>query len=134
MSSRRLATALCAAALLTADAGAHHSQVMFETAQVTLAGTVARFEFTNPHIYVFVDLAIDAVAQSYRLEGGAPSALRALGWSATILQPGERVTVTFSKSKDGAKVGLLRWLLKADGKALPAGAGGDGARDSGAEP
>ena len=41
-----------AMALLCAPASAHHSQSMFDTTQeIVLEGTVARFDWVNPHMY-----------------------------------------------------------------------------------
>src|SRR5215831_3941023 len=38
-------------------AAAHHSFAMFDTTkQVTLAGTVTMFEWTNPHAYIELDV------------------------------------------------------------------------------
>src|SRR4051794_35604916 len=47
---RSLALGVCAALLLTAPALAHHSGAMFDrTKEVTIAGTVKDFQWTNPH-------------------------------------------------------------------------------------
>lgn len=55
---RRLPTALAAlaaSALFGAPALAHHSQAMFDTSkEVLIKGTVERFEWTNPHMYLIV--------------------------------------------------------------------------------
>ena len=56
---RRLTAAtpiLAATALLDAPASAHHSQAMFDTTQeILFEGTVARFDWVNPHMYLIVE-------------------------------------------------------------------------------
>ena len=102
---------------------AHHSQTMFEAGQLTVSGTVDKVRYASPHISVFIDLDVDGKTRSFRLEGGSPATLREHGWTAKTLSAGDRVTVTFSKSKDGSNLGLLRSLTRADGTVLHGGAG-----------
>jgi len=46
---------LAATVLLGAPASAHHSQAMFDTSQeILIEGTVARFDWVNPHMYLIV--------------------------------------------------------------------------------
>jgi hypothetical protein len=46
---------LIATALLCVPAAAHHSQSMFDTSQeLVLEGTVSRFDWVNPHMYIVV--------------------------------------------------------------------------------
>ena len=47
---------LAATALLGAPASAHHSQSMFDTSQeILVKGTVERFDWVNPHMYLIED-------------------------------------------------------------------------------
>src|SRR5687768_9330266 len=44
---------LIAAALLAAPTSAHHSQSMFDTTkEIVIEGTVSRFDWVNPHMYL----------------------------------------------------------------------------------
>src|SRR5690242_14991301 len=56
---RRLPTALyalAAAAPFAAPAFAHHSIAMFDQSkEILIEGTVARFDWVNPHMYLVVD-------------------------------------------------------------------------------
>ena len=58
---RKLATAsalpvLALAVPLCAPAFAHHSQAMFDQSQeILIEGTVARFDWVNPHMYLVVE-------------------------------------------------------------------------------
>jgi Family of unknown function (DUF6152) len=50
-----LTAAAFASALLGAPASAHHSQSMFDTTkEIVIEGTVARFDWVNPHMYLVV--------------------------------------------------------------------------------
>ncbi len=51
-----LAPILAATALLSVPAFAHHSQSLFDTSkEILIEGKVARFEWTNPHMYLVVE-------------------------------------------------------------------------------
>ncbi len=85
--------ALCAAG----TAFAHHSfAAEFDiTKPVTLAGKVTKLEWTNPHAYLFVDVA-DATTggvTNWEIEMGSPNGLTRLGWTRNLLKPGDGVTV-----------------------------------------
>jgi hypothetical protein len=48
--------ALAATALLVAPASAHHSQAMFDTSrEVLFDGTLVRFGWVNPHMYLIIE-------------------------------------------------------------------------------
>jgi hypothetical protein len=85
--------ALCAAG----TAFAHHSfAAEFDiTKPVTLVGKVTKLEWTNPHAYVFVDVA-DAktgAVTNWEIEMGSPNGLTRLGWTRNLVKPGDGVTV-----------------------------------------
>jgi hypothetical protein len=85
--------ALCAAE----TASAHHSfAAEFDiTKPVTLVGKVTKLEWTNPHAYVYVDVA-DAktgAVTNWEIEMGSPNGLTRLGWTRNLLKPGDGVTV-----------------------------------------
>ena len=85
--------ALCA----VGTAFAHHSfAAEFDiTKPVTLVGKVTKLEWTNPHAYVFVDVA-DAktgAVTNWEIEMGSPNGLTRLGWTRNLVKPGDGVTV-----------------------------------------
>jgi hypothetical protein len=102
-------------------AAAHHSYAMFDqTRTLTLRGTVHALEWTNPHIWVWVDVK-DATGAStaYGFESNAPSELaRFFGWSKRSLTVGEAVTVEYAPLKSGRNGGALRTITCADGRLL----------------
>ncbi len=96
--SRARSTFAAACLLAAAPAVAHHSPAAFDmTRQVTIAGTVASFEWANPHAYL--SLRDDADGRTWLIELVSPSALKQYGWTAATLAKGDRVTVTASPSR-----------------------------------
>jgi hypothetical protein len=104
--------------LATLPAKAHHSYAMFDMKQrTTLKGTVAKVEWGNPHVFIWVYAANKQGGQDlYGLENGSVSMLKRFGWSKNTLQLGEKVTVEFFALKDGRKGGYFINAKHADGR------------------
>ena len=128
----RLATAVLAAVglLTSADAAlAHHSFAMFDlTKKLTLVGTVTRFEWTNPHSFIWV-LAPgpDGKVKEWAAEGQSPNFLGRRGWSKRTVQPGDKITLIISPLKDGAPGGMFSSMVLADGQTMTQSGIGAGA-------
>ena len=104
-----------------AIAGAHHSYAMFDQAKsVTVKGTVHALEWTNPHIWVWIDVKEATGGNvTYGFESNAPAELsRFFGWNKRALTVGETVTVEYAPLKSGRPGGALRTLTHADGRVL----------------
>src|SRR4051812_41329976 len=88
---------------LPPSAAAHHSFAMFDQKQkVTLKGTVAKFEWTNPHAFVVVDVVNDDNATTrYTLECSSPNLMSHSGWKVNTLKAGDVVTVVFNPLRNG---------------------------------
>jgi hypothetical protein len=107
------------AASLNTGLSAHHSFAVFDmTSERTITGTVSKFEWTNPHTFIFVDAPNDkGVMETWAIEGMSPNYLGRRGWSKTSVKPGDKITVTVRPLKDGKAGGMfVRALL--DGKTL----------------
>src|SRR6185503_8129434 len=111
------ATAFLVAAL---PALAHHSNSAYKVDQIiTLTGTVKEWRWMNPHTWLYLTVVgADGKPQEWAVEGRPPGILGRAGWTSTILQPGERVTVHASPSKNGDPVGIIARVTKADGTVL----------------
>ena len=116
----RPAVLLWLAVILAAPVAAHHSFAMFDTsAPLTLVGTVTSVEWTNPHVYIEVDVP-DAVKGSkhWSIELGSPSILQRGGWKFNSVKKGDKVTAVISPLKNGDPGGLLTNITLSDGRVL----------------
>ena len=104
-----LALAGFSGALGTTSAAAHHSFAMFDMSKsVRLEGTVKRFEWTNPHSWVFLEVSgPGATIEEWTIELPAAGVLAREGWTKTYLRPGERVVLNVNPLKDGRRGGNL---------------------------
>ena len=95
--------ALAAAALLTAPASAHHSQAMFDTTQEVLyEGTVVRFDWVNPHMYLIIrTTGPDGQPAQVEGEGLAITQARADGLDREALRLGTRVIMRANPNRGG---------------------------------
>ena len=120
--------AIAAAALLcvTISAAAHHSfsAEFDQNKSVSLKGEVAKLEWLNPHIWLYVDVKDEqgAVAR-WQCEGGAPNSLTRNGWSKDSLKPGDAVVVEGYLAKDASNTCSIRAVKTADGRGVFLGAG-----------
>ena len=122
-STCRGAAALGACALLAGGAGpalAHHSFAMFDhVKRITVAGTVTKFDWTNPHVYI--ELAVpDAKGGTgrYTIECASPNVLTRVGWKFNTVKAGDKVSALINPLKNGQPGGMLETLPTPDGKTL----------------
>jgi hypothetical protein len=127
-----LAVVLCAAVLLTGRIAAHHSfAAEYDGNQpITVSGTVAKIDWTNPHIHFYVDVkAASGAVTQWKFEGYPPNMLVRQGWKRDVtLKPGDVVTVFAWKAREDPALGAAREITFADGHKMtagpPAGTGG----------
>ncbi|HEY2678159.1 MAG TPA: DUF6152 family protein [Steroidobacteraceae bacterium] len=105
---------LAAAALAPAFSEAHHSSAMFDDKQtVTIEGAVTKFEWSNPHVYIYVKQRTNTGESiDWEIEASPPSILRRLGWSQDTLHPGDTITVSGSPARDASRKSLHPNLIK----------------------
>lgn len=137
MRSRNLAlSAFASASLLVAASGsAHHSYAMFDGSQIkTIAGTVARLEWVNPHVFLWVYVRnpdSDTGYDLYALENGSPNVLRERGWSKTFFEEGELLAISYWPVIDGQNGGHFAVATRADGTVVYGAGGPGGSPDAG---
>jgi hypothetical protein len=109
-------------------AAAHHSFAAFDMAnQKTITGAVKQVDWTNPHIWIWIDVANDkGGSDTYGFEGMSPNYLARRGWTRTTLHVGDTITVSYRPMKDGKKGGMFVSGTTAAGKVLTMGGAGDG--------
>ena len=106
--SRYLFGGILAALMLTAGAvQAHHSfAAEFDANKpITLKGIVTKIEWTNPHVWFYVNVKDDKTGEitNWGAEMGPPHGLQRRGWRRDTLKIGEEVTVVGSTAKNGSK-------------------------------
>jgi hypothetical protein len=102
-----------------APALAHHSFAMFDfQKEQVLTGTVEKYDWTNPHTFIWLQAPTGAngAMERWGLEGMSPNYLGRRGWSKTTLNPGDKITVTIHPLKDGAKGGTYLKVTLSNGK------------------
>lgn len=102
----------------TAPMSAHHSFAAEYDSKtmITLTGKISKVEWTNPHIYIRLDVADPSgKVTSWALEGYPPNTLKRTGFSREILKLGDTVTITAYKAKDGSNTGAGREITFKDG-------------------
>ncbi len=118
-SLKRSSMGVILAALVGAasPAAAHHSFAMYEpTKTLTFKGTVKSFQWTNPHVVLWILVPPEAggAAQEWSLETTSPGVLTRNGWTRQSLKAGDRVSVTFSPLRDGSHGGGLNSVTLLD--------------------
>ena len=105
----RGSTLLLAGALTLAGSAAyaHHSFAMFDnTKETTLDGEVKDFQWTNPHIWIQVNVkGPDGKVTEWSIEGGSPNGLKRSGWTKKSLVAGDKIVMTIHPLKDGSAGG-----------------------------
>ena len=116
--------ALLSLLLVTAagSAQAHHSFAMFDHHKsILIEGTVTKFQWTNPHVYLNVDaVGEDGVTKHYVIECMAVNMLTRAGWHSKMMKPGDKVKVLISPLLNGQPGGLILRVTLADGRTLNA--------------
>lgn len=102
---------------------AHHGSAAYDnSALTTLNGTIAEFQFIQPHPIIFLDTKnAEGNAVRWNVEMTAPNHLVHYGWNGHKLHAGQVIKVTGHASKDGKKVLNLYRIYDADGKEIPLG-------------
>jgi hypothetical protein len=108
---------------------AHHSfAAEFDVKQpVTLKGTVTKVEWTNPHVWIYMDVANESgTVEHWQCENGAPNALARMGWTRNSLKAGDQITVEGFRAKNDDKTANARQILLPDGRKVFSGSAEDG--------
>jgi hypothetical protein len=120
-SMRKLLSAVCLLALVTAIPGsAHHSMAGFDRAKtVSLVGTVKQFKWANPHSWIEMEVpdSKGGVA-TWNVEMTSPAVLIRAGWKSSLLKPGDKVTVMAHPQQSGEPGGIFVSVTLADGRTL----------------
>jgi Family of unknown function (DUF6152) len=97
---------------------AHHSSSSYDLEHpITLKGTVTSLEWTNPHVFIHLDVKNDdGSVEPWRIEGNSPNMLSRSGWKKEMLNAGDQVTVSGAPARNKTKVMRLASITMANGQ------------------
>jgi len=127
MSHRSFALAALGFGLIVTAAPvmAHHSfAAEYDSKRpVTLKGVVTKVDWTNPHVYFYMDVTDEGGAvTNWAFEMGPPGLLQRAGWNRNLLKVGDEVTVEGTLAKDNSKQANARSVTMTNtGRKLGAG-------------
>ena len=104
---------------------AHHSfAAQYDSNKpITLTGTVAKIDWTNPHIHFYVDVTDDkGRITQWTFEGYPPNMLVRQGWKRDVsMKPGDVVTVSGWQARAEPNTAIAREVTWPDGRKLTSG-------------
>jgi hypothetical protein len=113
-----LAFLLCAATPVLA----HHSFAMFDMSKtISYKGSIKELQWTNPHVWVELDVDENGKRVTYSFEGAAIAVLKRVGWTRDSVKAGVVVTVVGHPYKNGRAGGAIDHLILADGRKIGTG-------------
>src|SRR5262245_24895167 len=115
---------LCIVLLVAAGTAlAHHSFAVYDhTRTLKLKGTVTKWQWSNPHAYLDIDVKDAAgTVKHYTLEGTSVNMMQRTGWRSNMIKAGDEVTAIAAPLLNGDPGGLLLEITLANGekKELP---------------
>lgn len=99
---------------------AHHSTAMYDMANPkTIRGTVKRFEWTNPHAFIFLEVKDDKGAMvEWEVEMMSLNHLRTYGWVRTTVKAGDVIAAVGAPAKDGSPSMIAGVVELPDGRKI----------------
>ena len=104
-----------------APAWAHHgfAAEFDQTRPLKLKGTVTKWEVTNPHSWIHIDVkGTDGQVVQWMIEGGSPNNLYRLGFTKESLPPGSEIVVEGYQARDGSTRAVGKNVTFPDGRRL----------------
>ena len=100
---------------------AHHgfAAEFDQTRPLKLKGTVVKWEVTNPHSWIHMDVkGDDGKVVTWMIEGGSPNNLYRLGFTKDSLPPGSEIVVEGYQAKDLSTRAVGKSVTFSDGRKL----------------
>jgi hypothetical protein len=113
--------------LISVPGFAHHGTSAFDMVNLTtIKGTVTKFDFMNPHVLIYVDVAGEnGKVESWLAEYSSNNHLSRVGWDKNSLKVGEQITITGHRARNGARALDVQCtecsVTDSQGKMLPRG-------------
>ena len=111
---------LCCVVVMTGQTSAHHSTAMYDTQNpVTITGAVKRFEWTNPHAFVYLDVKdAEGKVVEWEVEMMSLNHLRAYGWTSKTVKAGDVISATGAPARSGAPSMIANRMKLPDGREI----------------
>jgi uncharacterized protein DUF6152 len=120
--------------LFASSAWGHHSYAMFDgSKKLTVSGTFAKLEWTNPHVFLWLYVPNPKSSTGYDLYGFANASVNVLsrnGWSPNTFKVGEKITVEYWPLKDHRAGGQLIRAVHEDGSVTRGLGGPNGVKET----
>jgi Family of unknown function (DUF6152) len=97
--------------LAALPAVAHHSfKAQYdETQPITLKGSITKITWNNPHVLMVLTVKDDnGKVAKWQLELASPNGLMSQGWKVDSLKPGDQVSVSGFRARDGSNMANIR--------------------------
>jgi hypothetical protein len=103
-----------------ASVQAHHSTAAFDAGKsLTLAGTVSKVDWINPHAYVHLIVEDKGQQVAWAILAGTPTLNIRNGWKYNDVKVGDRVTVVAHPARNEADhTAIMRRITLADGRTI----------------
>jgi DNA/RNA endonuclease YhcR with UshA esterase domain len=113
-------------AVLLAASGsalAHHGTANYDmTKAITVKGTVTDFQFINPHTLILFDVKNDkGEVEHWQAEATSPNHLVRAGWTKNTVKPGDQISISGFRAKNGANVLRFQKMVLANGQEIVEG-------------
>lgn len=117
--------------VLTAGArllGHHSFAAQYDASKaIRLAGTLTKVQWTNPHIYFYLDVRDESgQVVNWGCEAGSPGALSRRGFKRGNLKIGDTIIVDGYRARDGSHLMDARRVTLPDGRIVSGATAGDG--------
>jgi len=102
---------------------AHHGVADLDmTKTVTIKGEVTDFQFTNPHVLIYMNVKDDkGNIKKWTVEVVSPNSLSRRGWTKDSFKPGDQITVTGNPKKNSSQALRLNSAILPNGQELSTG-------------
>jgi hypothetical protein len=121
MNLRLMALAIALGSLpMAMPSFAHHSTAMYNMANpVTVTGVVKRFEWQNPHAYIYLEVTDQSGKKvEWQIEMMSLNHLKSYGWMHDTVKPGDVITCTGGAAKSGDPAMLSSLIKLPDGRMI----------------
>ena len=105
---------------VSVPAFAHHAWHGYDMENITsVKGTVTRFDWGNPHVWISFEAKDDrGNVEKWNAGGPSPSRMAGTGWDKETLKPGDQITAVGHRISDGTYNIRLVKVVLSDGREL----------------